>query len=407
MKALVYERSVPRYVVANLASRLGRSSSALGSVRLREMQPPALPDAEWMRLTPLLSGICGSDVETVAGRNSGTGEQLTSFPFVLGHEIVARVDDTGERVVVQPALGCLTRGVPLCPSCATDHPGPCHNLTTGALAKGMQTGFCASTGGGWSNSFVAHVSQLHRIPDGLTNEAAVMVEPTACAVHAAVERGNVDGKHVAVIGAGTLGLLTVAALRGLTTPRVITVAAKHPHQRRLAAEFGADVVAPADLTRALRLATGSMMLEAALLAKPRLSGGVDVVFDCVGSSASITQALAVVAPRGRIVLVGMPASVSLDLAPLWQREIELVGAYCYTPADFTTAIGLAQTADLGRLVSARYPLGRHHDAIAHASEAGRRGAVKVVFDLQPDAATRPAVARRITSTPTTATKDSA
>ena len=124
----------------------------------------------------------------------------------------------------------------------------------------------------------------------------------------------------------------------------------------------------------------------------RLTGGADVVLDCVGNAASIHEALAVTRPGGRIVLVGMPGPERLDLAPLWQREIELVGAYAYgteelsdgrTPRTFDLAFELAAAADLGRLVSARYPLERYRDAIEHAATAGSRGAVKIVFEPQP------------------------
>ena len=118
-----------------------------------------------------------------------------------------------------------------------------------------------------------------------------------------------------------------------------------------------------------------------------------MVVDCVGSSSSLTDAMAVTRPRGRIVLVGMPASVNLELTPLWHRELELVGAYTYgteTLADGTTArtfdlaFDLVRRYDLGRLVSATYPLRRYRDAIQHAAAAGRRGAVKVAFDLRDD-----------------------
>ena len=118
-----------------------------------------------------------------------------------------------------------------------------------------------------------------------------------------------------------------------------------------------------------------------------------MVFDCVGSSESITQALAMVRPRGRVVLVGMPGKVSVDLAPLWHRELTLVGAYAYgaeTPTHAPRApphlrpghLDWSASAGLGSLVSAAYPLERYEEAIAHAGAAGRRGAVKVVFDLR-------------------------
>ena len=100
-----------------------------------------------------------------------------------------------------------------------------------------------------------------------------------------------------------------------------------------------------------------------------------------------------VRPRGRVVLVGMPGKVSVDLAPLWHRELTLVGAYAYGDESapgrrrtagrtFDLAIDLVAAAGLGSLVSAAYPLERYEEAIAHAGAAGRRGAVKVVFDLR-------------------------
>jgi threonine dehydrogenase-like Zn-dependent dehydrogenase len=88
-------------------------------------------------------------------------------------------------------------------------------------------------------------------------------------------------------------------------------------------------------------------------------------------------------------MVGMPGVTTLDLTPVWQREVALRGTYAYDAHDdrghdFTTAIDLVQRLDLGRLVSATYPLARYEDAIDHAANAGRRGAVKVAFDLRTE-----------------------
>jgi threonine dehydrogenase-like Zn-dependent dehydrogenase len=155
----------------------------------------------------------------------------------------------------------------------------------------------------------------------------------------------------------------------------------------MAESLGADtVVSPDQLARAVRRRAGSLVLAG------RLTEGADVVFDCVGTTDSVTAALAMVRPRGRVVLVGMPGRVSIDLAPLWHRELTLVGAYAYgtesraagpTPRrSFELALELVSDAGLGSLVSAAYPLERYEEAIAHAGAAGRRGAVKVVFDLR-------------------------
>jgi threonine dehydrogenase-like Zn-dependent dehydrogenase len=96
-----------------------------------------------------------------------------------------------------------------------------------------------------------------------------------------------------------------------------------------------------------------------------------------------------VRPRGTVVLVGMPGRVSVDLAPLWHREVRLVGAYAYgtetvagtARSTFSLALDAAAAMRTGRLVSATYPLDRFEEAVIHAGAAGSRGAVKIAFDL--------------------------
>jgi len=384
MKALLVERSVPRFLSARVAGSVGLPPGpATTPLRLVDCDPPRPPTEEWQVVTPILSGICGSDLAMLAGRSSRWLEPLVTFPFVPGHEVVGRLAD-GRRVVLEAALTCRPRGIdPPCSACAAGHPDRCESLAFGALPPGLQTGFCGPVGGGWSGAFVAHPSQLHVVPEALSDEDAVVVEPTACAVHAVGRAGVADGEIVAIVGAGTMGLLVTAAVRHLARPQLVLAAAKHPRQRTLARELGADrVVDPADLWRTVRRATGSLAVAG------RTTGGADCVFDCVGSAASLEQCLALVRPGGRIVLVGMPEPTRVDLTPLWQRQVSLVGAYAYgrdpTPAgerpSFAVAIELAGAAHLGRLVSARYPLERWPEAIAHALEAGRRGSVKVVFE---------------------------
>ena len=377
MRALVYERSIPKFAAARVASALGGAANRVGPLHLTDVEEPALPGPGWHRVRPRLAGICGSDLATVDARSSRWFEGVVSFPFVPGHEVVGDLDD-GTRVVLEPVLACAARGIdPPCAACAAGHNGNCERIAFGCLEPGLQTGYCADTGGGWSHALVAHESQLHQVPAHLSDEAAVMVEPTACAAHAVESSAIAEGAGVAVLGAGTLGLCTIAALRRLALPGIIVAAAKHDVQRRLAADLGADVVAePAEMARAVRRQTQSLSVDG------RLTGGADVVVDCVGSAGSLEQALAVVRPKGTIVLVGMPGSVRVDLTPLWQREVRLVGSYAYRHDTFATAFGLVADARLERLVSALYPLERWREALDHAAASGRRGAVKIAFDLR-------------------------
>ena len=397
MKALVFDRDVPRFAAAKVAGGIlpGRGVR-VGPLQLDDVDPPELPGPDWVVVRPRLAGICGSDLATIDGASSRYFEQIVSFPFVPGHEVVGELDD-GTRVVLEPVLGCVTRGIdPVCAACARGDLGNCERIAFGHIEPGLQTGFCCDTGGGWSTFMVAHPSQLHEVPDAMSDEAAVMVEPAACAIHAALAAHAGPDATVAVLGAGTLGLLTVAALRRWSPRAQLLATAKHPEQKALAKAMGADrVVEPGEVRRAVRRLAGTLAIsrggdEGDI---ERLTGGADVVVDCVGSADSLADALAVVRPRGRVVVAGMPGQVSIDLTGLWHREVEMVGAYTYgteTLPDgqrrrtFDLAFELATEADLGRLVSATYPLRRYRDAIEHAATAGARGAVKVAFDLRDE-----------------------
>jgi threonine dehydrogenase-like Zn-dependent dehydrogenase len=390
VKALQMDRSMARFAAARLASgwKAGAGGRA-GPLRLADIEPPTLPGPEWQVVRPRLSGICGSDLATVDGRSSRWFEPLVSFPFVPGHEVVGDTAD-GQRVVIEPVLHCRVRGVdPPCPPCLLGRTNQCERLVAGHLQPGLQTGYCSDTGGGWSLALAAHHLQLHPVPSGWSDEAAVIIEPTACALHGALaaptEPAAGEGTAV-VIGAGTLGLATIAAIRHLRPDLACVVAvAKYPEQRRLAAVLGATIVVEApELRRAVRRVSGAWILD-----NGQLTGGAGAVFDCVGTAASISDAMAVAAPGGTVVLLGMPGPISIDLTGLWQREVRLVGAYAYGPEpaaggrhSFSLATELVETAGLDRLVSASYPLDRYAEAIDHAANAGRRGAVKVVFDLR-------------------------
>lgn len=396
MKALRVSRRPAKFVAARLASSFSAATAArIGPLELVSDEAPRLPSSEgWMRLRPRLSGICGSDLALVEGHASTYFDDWVSFPFVPGHEVVAN-DDSGRRVVLEPVLGHAARGLPLpFPQAAPGDGDDYAHLVCGHLKPGIQTGFCSSTGGGWSTEFIAHESQIHSVPDSVTDEMAVMIEPAAGGIHAALacwptvklahERS--EQAVVAVLGAGTMGLCAIAGLRQHLPGVRIVVGARYPHQQSLARSLGADVaVAPEELPRAVRREVGGSIVG------DYLSGGAHATIDAVGTSESISASLRFTRPRGHIVLLGMPAQVSLDLTGLWHRETHLVGAYTYgteTMPDgarrstFDLATDTVRTCRLDRLVSALYDLESYADALAHAAGAGRRGAVKIAFDLR-------------------------
>jgi threonine dehydrogenase-like Zn-dependent dehydrogenase len=397
--ALELYRSVPRYVAARaVGERMpGLVTGPLAPLRLVNRSEPEAPANGWGRVRTRLAGICGSDLATIAGRSSFYFSPLVSMPFVPGHEIVGELQDdvdglaAGTRVVLDPVLACAARGVSPCPSCAEGATGRCDRVTVGHVSPGLQTGYCADTSGGWSQSLVAHRSQLVPVPDRLSDERAVLVEPLACAIHAALRGRPGAGESVLVVGAGTVGILTLLALRELTGAGRITVVAKHRRQGDLARRFGAtDVVGPREAVGALRRSSRAFRLQPER-GPAFLLGGVDVGYECVGSPASLDLALRTTRAGGRVVLAGLPVA-GADLTPVWFRELEVVGAYASGTEDvdggrrrtFDLAVDLASEVDLEGIVGAAYPLGSWREAIDHAMAAGRLGTAKVAFDPRED-----------------------
>ena len=402
MLALQYRKSVPRYLLVRAGAKRIKSldTSRFSPLQLEEAVEPTLPTPEWVRVKPFLSGICGSDLSTISAKSSPYFSPMISSPFVMGHEIFGVVAEDnsgfarGERVVVEPALGCATRGIdPPCACCASGRYAVCMNVTKGDVLPGIQTGFCSDTGGGWSEgTLVAHPSQLHRVPEEVPDEAAVAMEPLACAVHAALEANPGPDETTLVIGAGSIGIFVVAALRMLTQAGRIICVAKYPRQREEVLRLGADeVVHPREIYEKLPQALGAERYTPELGKPVLMGGGAEKVLECVGAAGSIEDATRLARPGGEVTLVGMPGMKScLDLTPLWCKEVKLVGTYVYGLEEFRgeriksfeLALRIALEIKLGSLVGPRFRLREYREAIAAARSAGSNGHVKIVFDLK-------------------------
>jgi threonine dehydrogenase-like Zn-dependent dehydrogenase len=408
--ALQCVKSVPAWLLLKaLGHRFpGLATSPYALLRLRDVEPPRLPNAHWVRVRPALSGVCGSDLASITAEGSPFFAPLTSFPFTFGHEVVGTVEEVGpevravavgDRVVVEPALHCGVRGInPPCAACRAGQYGNCVNVTKGDISAGVQTGYCRDTGGGWSGSLVAHEAQLHKVPDGLPDDAAVMVEPFSCALHGVLralgtEYSVLCAQTVLVLGCGTMGLLTIAALRAIEAPCRIVALAKHPHQREFAKQLGAHEIVPAGRGQddALCRRSGATLHQPEI-GRPTVLGGFDLVFDCVGSPRSLDDALRFTRARGRTVLVGMPAIPKMvDWTTIWFKELNVMGVYAYGVEDFrgervrTFELALRflreGRVDLRPLVTHRFALADYKRAIRTALATGPHRSVKTVFDF--------------------------
>ena len=406
MEAIQYTKSIPRYLVMRYLGKRWRSlyTSPFSGTRLVDIPEPQLPTPEWVKVKTRLSGICGSDLATITAKGSPYFSPLTSTPFVLGHEIVGEVAETGDavegfsigtRVVIEPALSCRVRGIsPPCHQCRNQRFANCENITKGDISEGVQTGYCRDTGGGWSPYVLAHQSQLHHVPDAISDEAAVLLEPFACALHGVLNFSPNRAATLCIIGGGTIGLLTVAALRVLGHRNRIIIFAKYPHQQQLASELGADdVLSPnSDRYAAFCELTGATSHQPEL-GQQVLVGGVDVTFDCIGASVTIDDALRFTRAGGDVILVGMPGiPKNVDWTSIWYKQLRVTGAYTYGLENhndeqihtFTLGMRLLQKMEthLRPLVSTLFPLRDYKRAIQTALNTGKTATVKTAFDLR-------------------------
>jgi threonine dehydrogenase-like Zn-dependent dehydrogenase len=353
---------------------------------------------------PSLSGICGSDLASVAAHGSPFFAPLTSFPFTFGHEVVGTVAEVGSevrdvrvgnRVVVEPVLHCGVRDIdPPCAACRDGHSGNCTNVTAGDIGAGVQTGYCRDTGGAWSASLVAHEVQLHKVPAAVPDDAAVLAEPFSCALHGALRAwpGDAAPGTALVLGCGTMGLLMIAALRALGAPYRIVASAKHRHQQDLARKLGADQVVgsgPGMYDELCKVSGATLHVPE--IGPPTVLGGFDFVFDCVGSPRSLDDALRFTRARGRTILVGMPGVPrGVDWTTIWYKELHVAGTYTYGTEEVrgerlrTFALALRLLAggpDLRPLVTHRFSLRDYRQALRTAMQTGRYQSIKTVFDL--------------------------
>jgi threonine dehydrogenase-like Zn-dependent dehydrogenase len=381
------------------AARLpAAGASPMGFVRLDDVEPPALPGPDWVRLAPRLSGICGSDLGVITAHDSFTLEPYSSYPFTFGHEIVATIMETGpavsgwsegDRVVVNPMLSCEQKGLEPCPACARGDYGVCRRATDGT---GHITGFSPLTGGGWGDQLVAHRSQL-RDPGGLPDEAALLTDPFASAAKGVFLEPPVDGDVVLVLGAGSIGLLTVRALRLTGWEGTIAVSARYGFQAKKAREAGADEV----LESRRDLYAWAESLPGAARFKPTLApafveGGPSLVYDSVGSERTLNDALALTREGGRIVVAGAAAKSEVDLTRLWHRQIRATGVMVYGPIErngrpvdiFDATLELMRADDLRGLglITHTFALEEYRDAIRVALGKDAHAAIKVAFRVR-------------------------
>jgi threonine dehydrogenase-like Zn-dependent dehydrogenase len=408
MQALVFRDDLFRYLLSRLAFGLSPRlwSARLCPLRHVRLPPPQPPGPAWTTLCVRASGICGSDLNLVTGRESLFLQPEATLPFVPGHELVGTVERAargmrggrpvevrpGDRVAVWPVLGCDARGVSTpCPSCATGWEGACQLRQNGAARRGLSIGFDRDCGGGWSERCVAHASQLWKLPDGVSDEDALLLDPASTALAALLRDRPETPERLLIIGGGTIGLLAALLHRQLRMGGDCELLVRHEFQRAWASQHGLTAtVARREGAFGDWAARRSIPVTRVAGYGPVYRGHYDRVIDAAGSRSSLAWALRSVRPRGVITLASTATDLTgIDPTPVWYRDLTLRGIGPYGPVPWQGRsvhpyeVLIPRLADgtlrFRDLITHQFPLGEYVAALRAALGRPRTGAIKVVF----------------------------
>jgi 2-desacetyl-2-hydroxyethyl bacteriochlorophyllide A dehydrogenase len=390
-----------RVILTQLLGRFwhGAYYSSFAPLQVQNLPRQPLPAANWVRVRNRLAGICGSDLHMIyvdgdyriapaafpGYRHSYPGHEVVGEVIEVGDEV--RYLQAGDRVTLQSGPNCITSGShPLCRSCASGNYSLCERAN---LLSGPEP-----IGGGWSEEMLVHEQQLFRISPGMNDEQAVLLEPSAVAVHAVLRRLPQPDEHVLIIGAGTIGLLTLQVIHTLIPSATVSVMARYPFQIEQATRMGATyILYPQDSYQEVERTTGAKLFTGRFDNK-MLLGGYDVIYDTIGNKQTIHDSLRWARAGGTVVLVGVNLHpMQLDLTPLWYQEIELIGTLAHGMetwpigtheqcSTFSIAAEMIENELIHpeKLITHRFALTNYRSAFSTITAKSRSRAIKVVFD---------------------------
>ncbi len=330
-----------------------------GKIRFDEVDIPS-PGSGQVLVKMKRIGVCGSDIHVFHGKHP-----YVSYPLTQGHEVSGRIEElgpntqgleVGQKVTIEPQVTC----------------GQCHpcrhgkyNLCEDLKVMGFQTL------GSASDYFVVDAKHVTPLPDTMSYEEGAMIEPLAVGVHACSQYGDVNGKKVAVIGAGPIGILLMQALKAFGADKVIMTDVSD-YRLELARTCGADEVYNTKV-----LDFGHCLVKA--FGKDK----ADVIYDCAGNNITMNQAIANARKGSDILLVAVFADMaSIDLAKLNDSELTLRTSMMYRHEDYVDAIEMVSKGlvDLKPLISKHFAFEDYLKAYDYIEENHER-TMKVIIDL--------------------------
>lgn len=296
-------------------------------IQLRAVPLPELAPGEVLIETSAI-GICGSELSGYLGKNS-----LRFPPLIMGHEAAGRIARAGERLTLadgtigQEGMRVTFNPLVVC--------GTCDRCRAGRTNLCRQRQLLGAHRPGAFASFVAvPAAQCWPVPEHLSDVAASLAEPLACAVRAVTLSRVERGHSLLILGAGPIGLLCLAYARSIGIEEII-VSDMLPARLEIAQQWGASSVLNARTT------------DVGQAIQHICQGGTEAVIDAVGAGATRTQAVQAVVPGGQVVFIGLHDEDSpLAANYLIRQEVCITGCFTYIHRDFEIAMNLLKAGQV-------------------------------------------------------------
>lgn len=329
-----------------------------GEIIYQEVPVPETAPGQ-IKVKMLKIGVCGSDIHVWHGKHP-----FTTYPVVQGHEVSAQIVDIGvgvsgfqigDRVTIQPQVVCGQ-----CYPCTHGLYNDCNELKV----MGFQTTGMAS------DFFVVDAEKALRLPEGMSDEHGAMLEPLAVACHAVARFGDVAGKRAVVVGGGPIGNLVAQTLVAMGATGVL-LSEVSACRLATAKKCGLNTVNPREkpLQQAIFDAFGP--------------DGADVIFECIGSPATIKEEIEIARKGSTIIIVGVVPDLCLvNMGFVQDRELSIIGTAMYRTEDYLAAIDLVGKGliEFDALITDRVPFSRYADAYRLIEEQKDK-AMKVMIEM--------------------------
>ena len=330
-----------------------------GNIRFDDVAE-TLPGVGEVRIHVRQIGICGSDIHVWHGSHP-----FTPYPVIQGHEFMGVVEAIGPGVENAPVIGTKVTALP---QIVCGHCNPCKkgrfNICENLKVRGFQADGCGR------EYYNIPAERLVLLPSDFSADQGAFVEPVSVAVHSCNRAGDLRGRNVVVLGAGTIGNLIaqVAKVRGAAKVLITDIA---DYRLDVARQCGVDCVANTS-RESLKEATTKAFGE----------GGFDVAFEAAGVEASLSSAIKTIEKGGMVLIVGVYGKPPVvDMAVVGEHEIVLAGSMMYWRDDWEEAVRLlASSIAITPLVSRHFPFTAWPEAYRFI-DANGASTMKVMVDL--------------------------